>query len=235
MASSRVPACSLRSMCWGWLGAVPSLPLVPDTLTAVQALCDCGHLPGRWEKWEVLAQGFLLCESGRAAEKLTQCSVRVAVLVRSSLFSPQLRYRSGSLPGSGWPSLFFTPGFLLGSHSQEAWHWVPEPEQSMRGWSVQTVQAGEQGENGSEASSSGAAWPWGREGRGSLAGGCYTLLFPSEIRMQEMVSMGVGNKPFLDIKPSEAAINDRAIDYIMKGRGKCQLTLPPCCKRAGWG
>ncbi|XP_009082610.1 PREDICTED: puratrophin-1, partial [Acanthisitta chloris] len=39
-----------------------------------------------------------------------------------------------------------------------------------------------------------------------------------EIRMQEMVSMGVGNKPFLDIKPSEAAINDRAINYIMKGR-----------------
>ncbi|KAJ6666169.1 hypothetical protein lerEdw1_001073 [Lerista edwardsae] len=40
-----------------------------------------------------------------------------------------------------------------------------------------------------------------------------------EIRMQEMVSMGVGNKPFLDIKPSEAAIHNRAIDYIMKGRG----------------
>ncbi|XP_048672419.2 puratrophin-1 isoform X2 [Caretta caretta] len=40
-----------------------------------------------------------------------------------------------------------------------------------------------------------------------------------EIRRQEMVSMGVGNKPFLDITPSEAAINDRAIDYIMKGRG----------------
>ncbi|XP_050972095.1 rho guanine nucleotide exchange factor 40 isoform X3 [Labeo rohita] len=40
-----------------------------------------------------------------------------------------------------------------------------------------------------------------------------------KIRMQEMVSMGVGNKPFLDIKPSDAAINDRAIDYIMKGRG----------------
>jgi len=31
--------------------------------------------------------------------------------------------------------------------------------------------------------------------------------------------MGVGSKPFLDIKPSDAAINDRAIDYIMKGRG----------------
>ncbi|XP_048462034.1 uncharacterized protein plekhg4 isoform X2 [Rhincodon typus] len=40
-----------------------------------------------------------------------------------------------------------------------------------------------------------------------------------EVRMQEMVSMGIGNKPFLDIKPSEAAINDRAIDYFMKGRG----------------
>ena len=38
--------------------------------------------------------------------------------------------------------------------------------------------------------------------------------------------MGVGNKPFLDIKPSEAAINDRAIDYIMKGRGECQPYLP---------
>lgn len=50
-----------------------------------------------------------------------------------------------------------------------------------------------------------------------------------------MVSMGVGNKPFLDIKPSEAAINDRAIDYIMKGRGRCQ----PCLSLlqvspAGW-
>ncbi|KAG5271527.1 hypothetical protein AALO_G00181010 [Alosa alosa] len=37
-----------------------------------------------------------------------------------------------------------------------------------------------------------------------------------ELRMQEMVSMGIGSKPFMDIKPSEAAISDRAIDYIMK-------------------
>ncbi|XP_053570446.1 pleckstrin homology domain-containing family G member 4B isoform X2 [Bombina bombina] len=37
-----------------------------------------------------------------------------------------------------------------------------------------------------------------------------------ELRMQEMVSMGIGNKPFMDIKPSDAAINDRAIDYMMK-------------------
>ncbi|XP_068941991.1 puratrophin-1 [Petaurus breviceps papuanus] len=40
-----------------------------------------------------------------------------------------------------------------------------------------------------------------------------------ELRMAEMVSMGIGSKPFLDITPSEAAINDRAINYIMKGRG----------------
>lgn len=40
-----------------------------------------------------------------------------------------------------------------------------------------------------------------------------------ELRMQEMVSMGIGNKPFMDIKPSDAAISDRAIDYIMKRAG----------------
>ncbi|XP_071371021.1 puratrophin-1-like, partial [Centroberyx affinis] len=40
-----------------------------------------------------------------------------------------------------------------------------------------------------------------------------------EMRLKEMVSMGVGNKPFLDIQPSEAAISDRAVHYIMKGRG----------------
>lgn len=32
--------------------------------------------------------------------------------------------------------------------------------------------------------------------------------------------MGIGSKPFMDIKPSDAAINDRAIDYIMKGSGE---------------
>ncbi|KPP77419.1 pleckstrin-like domain-containing family G member 4B-like [Scleropages formosus] len=52
-----------------------------------------------------------------------------------------------------------------------------------------------------------------------------------ELRMQEMVSMGIGNKPFMDIKPSEAAISDRAIDYTMKGSGyyirKRDLILHP--------
>ncbi|XP_032417541.1 puratrophin-1 isoform X1 [Xiphophorus hellerii] len=40
-----------------------------------------------------------------------------------------------------------------------------------------------------------------------------------EMRLKEMVSMGVGNKPFLDIQPSDAAISDRAVHYIMKPRG----------------
>ncbi|XP_061731879.1 mucin-12 isoform X2 [Nerophis ophidion] len=40
-----------------------------------------------------------------------------------------------------------------------------------------------------------------------------------EVRLKEMVSMGVGNKPFLDIQPSAAAISDRAVHYITKTRG----------------
>ncbi|XP_066521774.1 quattro [Hoplias malabaricus] len=41
-----------------------------------------------------------------------------------------------------------------------------------------------------------------------------------EIRMQERVFMGIGYKPFMDIKPSEAAICDRAIN--------CALTVRDC-------
>ncbi|XP_072548595.1 pleckstrin homology domain-containing family G member 4B [Salminus brasiliensis] len=51
-----------------------------------------------------------------------------------------------------------------------------------------------------------------------------------ELRMQEMVSMGIGNKPFMDIKPSEAAISDRAVDYIMKGtesRSRSSVAVSP--------
>ncbi|XP_071345993.1 rho guanine nucleotide exchange factor 40 isoform X2 [Trachinotus anak] len=40
-----------------------------------------------------------------------------------------------------------------------------------------------------------------------------------EMRLKEMVSMGVGSKPFLDIQPSDAAISDRAVHGIMKSRG----------------
>ncbi|XP_063330530.1 uncharacterized protein KIAA1755-like isoform X1 [Pelmatolapia mariae] len=39
-----------------------------------------------------------------------------------------------------------------------------------------------------------------------------------EVRLQERVFLGIGNKPFMDIQPSEAAINDRAIDYVLMGR-----------------
>ncbi|KAF6733150.1 Puratrophin-1 [Oryzias melastigma] len=41
-----------------------------------------------------------------------------------------------------------------------------------------------------------------------------------EVRMQERVFLGIGNKPFIDIQPSEAAIHDRAINYALMGRGK---------------
>lgn len=40
-----------------------------------------------------------------------------------------------------------------------------------------------------------------------------------EIRMQERVFMGIGYKPYMDITPSEMAINDRAINYALTGRG----------------
>uniref|UniRef100_UPI00358EFDCF pleckstrin homology domain-containing family G member 4B-like n=1 Tax=Myxine glutinosa TaxID=7769 RepID=UPI00358EFDCF len=38
-------------------------------------------------------------------------------------------------------------------------------------------------------------------------------------RLQELVSMGIGNKPYHDISPSSEAINNRAIDLFAKGRG----------------
>ncbi|XP_053530740.1 pleckstrin homology domain-containing family G member 4B isoform X3 [Ictalurus punctatus] len=52
-----------------------------------------------------------------------------------------------------------------------------------------------------------------------------------ELRMQEMVSMGIGNKPYMDIKPSDAAISDRAVDYIMKGtesRTRSSVSVSSC-------
>ncbi|XP_045703654.1 pleckstrin homology domain-containing family G member 4B [Phyllostomus hastatus] len=38
-----------------------------------------------------------------------------------------------------------------------------------------------------------------------------------ELRTQEMVSVGLGSKPFLDIKPSNAAINGRAANHVING------------------
>ena len=38
--------------------------------------------------------------------------------------------------------------------------------------------------------------------------------------MQERVFMGIGCKPFMDIQPSDAAINDRAVNSALIGRGR---------------
>ncbi|KAM9483195.1 quattro [Clarias gariepinus] len=48
-----------------------------------------------------------------------------------------------------------------------------------------------------------------------------------EIRMQERVFMGIGCKPFMDIKPSEAAICDRAINCAITGRERGFLAQRP--------
>ncbi|KAG9353007.1 hypothetical protein JZ751_017583 [Albula glossodonta] len=40
-----------------------------------------------------------------------------------------------------------------------------------------------------------------------------------EVRMQEREFMGIGNKPFMDIKPSDAAISDRAVNCVLAGGG----------------
>lgn len=37
--------------------------------------------------------------------------------------------------------------------------------------------------------------------------------------MQERVFMGIGNKPFMDIQPSDAAISNRAVNCVLIGRG----------------
>lgn len=50
-----------------------------------------------------------------------------------------------------------------------------------------------------------------------------------EVRMQERVFMGIGNKPFMDIKPSDAAISDRAINYVLMGRENKVLSSAGSC------
>uniref|UniRef100_A0A6Q2YDV5 Quattro n=1 Tax=Esox lucius TaxID=8010 RepID=A0A6Q2YDV5_ESOLU len=47
-----------------------------------------------------------------------------------------------------------------------------------------------------------------------------------EIRMQERVFMGIGNKPFMDIQPSDAAINDRAVNWTSGSRCGFPVTRP---------
>jgi len=38
--------------------------------------------------------------------------------------------------------------------------------------------------------------------------------------MTEMAEMGIGNKPCLDIRPSQDQINDRSISYAQLAKGK---------------
>ncbi|XP_073747245.1 pleckstrin homology domain-containing family G member 4B [Callorhinus ursinus] len=49
-----------------------------------------------------------------------------------------------------------------------------------------------------------------------------------ELRMQEMVSMGIGNKPFMDIQPSDAAISDRAVKKGAESWTRASMVVPPC-------
>nr|XP_046240272.1 uncharacterized protein LOC124056657 isoform X2 [Scatophagus argus]XP_046240274.1 uncharacterized protein LOC124056657 isoform X2 [Scatophagus argus] len=46
-----------------------------------------------------------------------------------------------------------------------------------------------------------------------------------EVRMQERVFMGIGNKPFMDIQPSDAAISDRAVNCVLIGRENKMLSM----------
>ncbi|XP_041639253.1 quattro [Cheilinus undulatus] len=50
-----------------------------------------------------------------------------------------------------------------------------------------------------------------------------------EVRMQERVFMGIGNKPFMDIKPSDAAIHDRAVNYVLMGRENKVMSSSGSC------
>ncbi|XP_037371764.1 puratrophin-1 isoform X2 [Talpa occidentalis] len=51
-----------------------------------------------------------------------------------------------------------------------------------------------------------------------------------ELRMAELVSMGVGRKAFWDIAPSEEAINDRTVNYVLKCqevRSRASIAVAP--------
>jgi hypothetical protein len=48
----------------------------------------------------------------------------------------------------------------------------------------------------------------------------YFFRFITELRMAEMAEMGIGNKPCLDIRPSQDQISDRSISYAQLSKGK---------------
>lgn len=47
--------------------------------------------------------------------------------------------------------------------------------------------------------------------------------------MTEMAEMGIGNKPCLDIRPSQDQINDRSISYAQLAKGKLKLLFVMKC------
>ena len=50
------------------------------------------------------------------------------------------------------------------------------------------------------------------------------------MRMAEMAEMGIGNKPCLDIRPSQDQISDRSISYAQLAKGKKYIFLRNRCK-----
>lgn len=64
-----------------------------------------------------------------------------------------------------------------------------------------------EGEEGCANSEAGEARESNKQGLCSL-----------ELRVQQMVSMGIGNKPFLDIK----ALGERTLSALLTGRGEVQ-------------
>lgn len=51
------------------------------------------------------------------------------------------------------------------------------------------------------------------------------LLFITEVRLAEMSSMGIGNKPCLDIRPSADQINDRSITFAQLSKSEYDYFL----------
>ncbi|KAL0628973.1 Pleckstrin homology domain-containing family G member 4B [Plecturocebus cupreus] len=46
---------------------------------------------------------------------------------------------------------------------------------------------------------------------------CQQALRSRELRIQELASMGIGNKPLLDVQPSSAAVSGRALGCTIRG------------------
>lgn len=54
------------------------------------------------------------------------------------------------------------------------------------------------------------------------------LSYITEVRLAEMSSMGIGNKPCLDIRPSADQINDRSITFAQLSKSEYCSFSPVC-------